>query len=132
MKTHVAEGGEIIKNLEWLEDAKKVVLQHHERVDGKGYPNGLKGSEIAVEAKIFAIADVFDALTSKRPYKEPMSLETTLDIMKKESGTHFDSEIFKVFETIATELYQKTRNDNTDELKQFLRSDIEKNIRIDV
>jgi len=65
---------------EGLNDAAAVVLSHHEKMDGSGYPKGLKGKESPVTARIFAIADVFDALTSKRPYKEPMSFEEAMDI----------------------------------------------------
>jgi len=125
MKTHVKEGADILKGIDWLEDAKKVVLQHHERVDGKGYPNGLGSNEITVEAKIFAIVDVFDALTSKRPYKEPIPLEKAISMMEEEVGTHFDSEIFKAFKNIAQNLYSRTKNADISELKHLLRDDIE-------
>lgn len=132
MKTHVTQGSEILKNIEWLKDAKKVVMQHHERMDGKGYPKGLKGNEICIEAKIFAISDVFDALTSRRPYKEPISLEETFSIMQRESGTHFDSMLLEGFFSIAPELYQKASNADIDELKAMLGYEIERYFEIDL
>jgi HD-GYP domain-containing protein (c-di-GMP phosphodiesterase class II) len=108
MKTHVNAGEKIIKEVnekvknilgyDSLKVALDIVSAHHEKFDGSGYPYGLKGKEIPVAGKIVAIADVFDALTTKRPYKEAFSLEESLDIIKKSSGTHFDPEIIEVFE----------------------------------
>jgi HD-GYP domain-containing protein (c-di-GMP phosphodiesterase class II) len=73
MKTHVEQGRDIIQRSEWLQDALEVVLSHHEKMAGKGYPGRLEGGSIPVTASIFAAADVFDALTSKHPYKEAFS-----------------------------------------------------------
>jgi HD-GYP domain-containing protein (c-di-GMP phosphodiesterase class II) len=117
MKTHVNSGIDIIKNDKWLKDAQKVILNHHEKVDGSGYPNGLKDDDIPIEARIFAIADVFDALTSKRPYKEPFSLEKSIEILKQSSGSHFDSNIINSFEMIYKELNYDIANKNSDELE---------------
>ena len=93
MKLHVQHGIDIVKQSEWLKDAVDVVGYHHEKFSGEGYPNGLKGYEIPVNARIFAIADVFDALTSKRPYKSQLSLETSLEILNEGRGTHFDPKL---------------------------------------
>lgn len=82
MKTHVNHGVDIVKNIKWLQDAIVVIQNHHEKVDGSGYPNGLKKDDIPIEARIFAVADVFDALTSKRPYKEAFDLEKVLILLK--------------------------------------------------
>jgi putative two-component system response regulator len=74
-----------------------IALEHHEKYNGTGYPNGKKGTDIHLYARIVAIADVFDALSSKRCYKEPMPLEKVLDIMKKDTPSHFDPELMQIF-----------------------------------
>jgi response regulator RpfG family c-di-GMP phosphodiesterase len=82
-----------------------VVLFHHEKYDGSGYLKGLKGEEIPITARIFAIADVCDALISRRPYKEPMSFEQALGIIEEGAGRHFDPALVRAFTTIARPLY---------------------------
>ena len=67
-----------------------IALNHHEKFDGTGYPNGLKGTQIPLVARIVAVADVFDALMSDRPYKKPWSMEMAIDYLKQQSGSHFD------------------------------------------
>ena len=90
MKTHVQHGREILGRSPWLQDALNVVLFHHEKLAGKGYPQGIEGEEIPVTARIFAIADVFDALTSKRPYKAAFTFEQAMKILEEGRGTQFD------------------------------------------
>ena len=93
MKEHASIGGKILEGGEKfpvLNAGKIIAMQHHEKWDGSGYPNGLKAEEIHLYARIIAIADVFDALSSRRCYKEPMPLEKVLDIMQTDTGTHFD------------------------------------------
>ena len=107
MKTHVDQGREILGRSSWLQDALGVVLYHHEMVAGKGYPRGIAGEEIPLTARIFAIADVFDALTSKRPYKNPFSFEQAMEILEEGRGTHFDSQLLDVFARIARPLYDR-------------------------
>jgi HD-GYP domain-containing protein (c-di-GMP phosphodiesterase class II) len=97
IKTHVLHGSEIIKAYSWLSDAHDVVLHHHEKYNGNGYPDGLKADQIPLNARIFAVADVFDALTSKRPYKEPYSLDYALKLMRADVGSHFDPEVYDLF-----------------------------------
>lgn len=77
--------------------AHEIALNHHEKFNGKGYPNQAKGTDIPISGRITAIADTFDALTSKRPYKDPYPPEVTYDLMKKERGEHFDPDILDVF-----------------------------------
>ena len=105
MKLHVQHGIDIVEQSEWLKDAVDVVAYHHEKFSGEGYPNGLKGREIPVNARIFAIVDVFDALTSQRPYKTHMSLETSMEILNQGRGTHFDPALLDSFNDIAQSLY---------------------------
>jgi len=101
MKTHVSKGYEIIRDINILSDASDVVLGHHEKWDGSGYPSGIKGENIPVSARIFALVDVFDALMSKRPYKEAFSYEETCGIIKTDSGYHFDPRVVEAFETFS-------------------------------
>jgi putative two-component system response regulator len=99
MKTHTEIGGEILdghqSNL--LQMAARIARAHHEKWDGTGYPRGFKDKEIPLEARIVAVADVFDALTSRRPYKEPWSVEASLDEIRRLAGTHFDPAVVKAF-----------------------------------
>ena len=120
MKGHVSHGIEVIENSEWLEDAKDIVGYHHEKFDGTGYGHGLKGEEIPIRARIFAIADVFDALTSRRPYKEPMSYEETMEILEEGRGTHFDPVVLDIFSLIPKELFESISQSTADDLKYDL------------
>jgi HD-GYP domain-containing protein (c-di-GMP phosphodiesterase class II) len=104
MRTHVALGEEIVCGMGWLDGAHEVVAAHHEKWDGFGYPRQLAEEAIPLSARIFAVADVFDALSSKRPYKDPMPFEEVMDILKKDAGKHFDPRIVSIFETIAGEI----------------------------
>ncbi len=99
MRKHPAIGGDIIGEHEpgLLQLARRIALSHHEKWDGSGYPNGLRGEDIPYEGRIVAIADVFDALTSARPYKVAWTVEKTLEHMRANSGTHFDPELLTLF-----------------------------------
>lgn len=120
MQTHVDHGLDIVERSVWLKDAAAVVGNHHEKCDGSGYPVGLDRQSIPVNARIFAIADVFDALTSKRPYKEPFSFEESMRILEEGSGSHFDAELLDVFAAIARGLYDHLTGRGTDELRADL------------
>ncbi len=99
MYHHAIIGGEILGNQssKILQYAKVIAEQHHEKWDGTGYPHGLSGEEIHIFARIVAISDVFDALTSKRPYKDAWPVEKAVDYIRNESGKHFDPTITKIF-----------------------------------
>ncbi|MDX2505296.1 MAG: HD domain-containing protein [Gammaproteobacteria bacterium] len=99
MKTHPIIGGRILSGSETslLQMAKDIALNHHEKWDGSGYPNGLVGEEIPISARMVAIADVFDALVQDRVYKCALSIEKSINIMKKSRGTHFDPDLFDLF-----------------------------------
>ncbi|WP_263833793.1 response regulator [Sulfurospirillum oryzae] len=99
VKAHPIHGAEIIGKHQssLLQTARIVALTHHERYDGTGYPYGIKGYDIPLAGRIVAIADVFDALTSKRPYKEPWSLERAVEYLVSEKGKHFDPELVDAF-----------------------------------
>lgn len=113
MKRHVVHGQEIVAGASWLQDAAAVVAYHHEKFDGCGYQEGISGTAIPIAARIFCIADVFDALTSERPYKKPFSLERSLQILREGSGNHFDPLLLKAFEEIAEPLYLRFANRET-------------------
>ncbi|MBR1442242.1 MAG: HD domain-containing protein [Firmicutes bacterium] len=104
MKQHTTAGKEIIEDAitlvdesGYLTEAKDLAAYHHEKWNGKGYPEGLAGEEIPLSARIMAVADVFDALLSKRSYKEPFTFEKALSIIEEGSGTHFEPTIVKAF-----------------------------------
>lgn len=107
MKTHVRHGEDIIKSYAWLKDANDVVRCHHERFDGTGYPDRLTGEAIPLNARIFAVADVFDALTSRRPYKEPFGFEASTNIIRKSQESHLDPAIVPRFLENAEALYDE-------------------------
>ncbi|MDD2500392.1 MAG: response regulator [Geobacter sp.] len=98
---HPRWGSEVARQAHMSEPVINVILYHHERFDGAGYPSGLKGAEIPIEARIVAIADVFDALYSDRPYRKAYSLERALEIMQEMTATHFDPELIKTFLPLA-------------------------------
>lgn len=99
IRKHPAQGADIIGNHHslLLQTARIVSLTHHERFDGTGYPNGIKGYDIPLAGRIVAIADVFDALTSKRPYKEAWSIESAVEYLLDQKGKHFDGELVDTF-----------------------------------
>lgn len=126
MKTHVQHGVDIISKYNWLKDAMNVVKYHHEKYGGSGYITGLSGEDIPVNARIFAIADYFDALTSNRPYKESFSLEKTMQILEENRGTHFDPKILDSFSMIAKALYTETNGMSDSDLEETLDRIVEK------
>ena len=89
MRTHVTLGEEIVSGPGWLSGGKEVMANHHEKWDGSGYPRQLSGDAIPLGARSFAIADVFDALCSSRPYKDPFPVELAMEILHQSSGSHF-------------------------------------------
>lgn len=97
IKRHSIYGEEILSHIKAFKDIIPGVRQHHERFNGTGYPDGLKGNEIDIMARIIAVADAFDAMTSDRPYRKGMSLEIAVNEIKKSSGTQFDPAVVEVF-----------------------------------
>ena len=114
MKRHVPHGLDIIERSGWLRDAAAVVGHHHEKWDGSGYGTGLRGEEIPLPARIFAVADVFDALTSRRPYKEPLSFEVAMGILEQGRGTHFDPRVLDLFARLAPGLHGRLAGEEGD------------------
>ena len=108
MKTHSRIGADILSgdDSELLSMAREIALTHHEKWDGSGYPNGLKGEDIPMVGRIAALADVFDALTSERPYKKAWPIEDAVNLIKDEKGKHFDPELVEHFLSLLPEIIE--------------------------
>lgn len=106
MKQHALIGAEILKDsdAEFIKMGEIIALSHHEKFDGSGYPSGLKGTQIPIAGRIAAVADVFDALVSKRPYKEAFSVKKSFSIIKEGRGGHFDPKVVDAFFAIQDEI----------------------------
>ncbi len=111
MRAHVTHGLDIIARSKWLQDAGEVIGGHHEKYAGDGYHRGLRGEAIPLTARIFAIADVFDALTSERPYKDSMTVRESIAVLQQGAGKHFDPALLARFTTIAADLHARFAND---------------------
>jgi HD-GYP domain-containing protein (c-di-GMP phosphodiesterase class II) len=105
MQSHTTAGGEIIDKViktvgeksEYLTEAKNLASYHHEKWNGKGYPTGISGEDIPLSARVMAVADVFDALVSRRSYKEPFSVDKAISIIREDAGKHFDPLVVQAF-----------------------------------
>jgi len=116
MKTHTEIGSRLLTGADNLIlTAKEIAASHHEHWDGGGYPDGLKGEEIPLLARICAVADVFDALTSARPYKNPWPVHEAVDWVRQQAGTHFDPQVVAAFEVAMPEILR---------IRQLYRDDI--------
>ena len=114
IEKHPVFAREMLKKIEFLYPAMEIPSFHHERWDGKGYPTGLVGQEIPIAARIFAVIDVWDALTSDRPYRKAMPYEKALAIIINDSGTHFDPEVVTAFSKLMEKsLVEKRRGKNS-------------------
>jgi putative nucleotidyltransferase with HDIG domain len=111
MKRHPAYGARILAGIPFLSGAAEIVRHHHEHFDGSGYPDGLAGEEIPLGARIFALADAFDAMTSDRPYRKAMSLPDALKEIERCSGGQFDPAIAAAFLRLPTERLSAVRAD---------------------
>ncbi|MBF0147344.1 MAG: HD-GYP domain-containing protein [Magnetococcales bacterium] len=124
MRTHVEQGMGIVSGMGWLDGAADVVAGHHEKWDGTGYPNKLSGENIPIAARIFAVADVFDALCSKRPYKAPMDLEKVMKILEEDTGTHFDPQVMAVFKPMSEEIHGLLEQATEENARQLLEKEV--------
>ena len=97
IKTHPRRGESLLTRLPFVRDALPAVRFHHERWDGSGYPDGLKGEEIPLAARIIGLCDAYDAMTHARPYHSPMAVEAARDVVRNESGSHFDPMLVSAF-----------------------------------
>ena len=106
MRRHAAYGAAVLRGSgsKVLEMARQIALSHHEKFDGSGYPQGLRGEAIPLEARIVSVADVFDALTTRRPYKEPWPVAVATDHIRRESGAHFDPQVIDAFVAVLPQI----------------------------
>ena len=122
VKTHTIKGSELVRKTSWLARADEVIRFQHEKYSGTGYMENLAGKYIPLNARIFAIVDVFDTLTSRTPYKEAYSFEKTMCIIREGSGVQFDPDLLEFFNGIAKTLY--------DDFAEFEEEDAREQIRI--
>ncbi len=111
VKEHPFLGYEMVEEFQFLQKASRVVLFHHESYDGRGYPYGLKGEEIPLEARIFALADTLDAITSDRPYRKGQSFRTAFDEIERARGTQFDPYIVDAFLSVPEEKWLQIKRE---------------------
>src|SRR5271165_1755288 len=111
MQQHAQLGYQMLRKIPFLHEAANIVYSHQERFDGSGYPRGLKGDQIPLGARIFAIADTFDAITSDRPYRAAQSISSARREIQKHSGHQFDPQVVDTFMSIPDELWQKLRDE---------------------
>jgi len=109
MKTHPLVGYKILHRIEFLEEASQIVLHHHEKIDGSGYPHGLKCDNIPLGSRIFAAADTVDAMTSERPYRHALSFEDASAELVKYSGIQFDHRVVDAFLSVPLDFWKEER-----------------------
>jgi response regulator RpfG family c-di-GMP phosphodiesterase len=109
MQTHVRIGYELLSRIPFLSSASEIVLAHQERYDGAGYPQGIVGEEIPLGARIFAVADTLDAMTSDRPYRQALPFETAREEIIRESGKQFDPDVVRVFLSLPEDTWKNIR-----------------------
>jgi response regulator RpfG family c-di-GMP phosphodiesterase len=107
MRTHARIGHDVVKNIAFLAHAAEIVLTHHERYDGSGYPQGLKAEQIPIGSRIFAVADTIDAITSERPYQAALSFQAAREVIERGSGSCYDPLVAKAFSILSNETWEK-------------------------
>ena len=115
VKRHAATGADILDGLEFGGPLARIVRHHHENWDGSGYPDGLHGASIPIGARILAVVDCYDALTSLRPYREPLSHTAAVDMIVERRGTMYDPAILDAFLRVV----QRLRSDNAADTRDF-------------
>ena len=111
MREHAVKGYQMLNRIPFLKEAAHIVYSHQERFDGSGYPRGLKGDQIPLGARIFAVADTFEAITSDRPYRAAQSISSARREIQKHSGAQFDPHVVDTFLSIPEELWQTLRDE---------------------
>ncbi|MFZ0338107.1 MAG: HD domain-containing phosphohydrolase [Terracidiphilus sp.] len=126
MREHCARGYQMLRKIPFLAGAAEIVFCHQEHFDGSGYPNGLRGREIPVGARIFAVADTLDAITSDRPYRQASDFDSAREEILRCSGTQFDPAVVEVFLKIPNELWQELRSEISGQNKRYSAFDVAK------
>ncbi|HEY0710531.1 MAG TPA: HD domain-containing phosphohydrolase, partial [Polyangia bacterium] len=111
MQRHPALGYDILKDIAFLEGARLIPLHHQEQWDGRGYPSGLKGEEICIGARIFAVVDTYDAITSDRPYRSARSYDVARREIERYAGTQFDPKVVAAWLAVPSEEWARIRRD---------------------
>ena len=119
IKLHPTLGFGLIKEMKILAEVGHIILYHHEKYDGSGYPRGLKGEEIPLESRIFALADALDAITSHRPYRAERDFPTAREEIIKNAGSHFDPQVVEAFCSIDIEKWERIRYETTRLIPSF-------------
>jgi putative nucleotidyltransferase with HDIG domain len=119
IRLHPSLGFGLIKEIKFLKEAGNIILYHHERYDGNGYPRGLKKEKIPMEARIFALADALDAITSYRPYRKERDFRTAKEEIQANSGTQFDPDVVEAFNSLSLDDWEKIRFETTKLLPAF-------------
>jgi len=126
MRQHVQLGKEIMADTGWMDEAQAVVAHHHEHWDGNGYPDHLRGEAIPLPVRIFSVADVFDALSSERPYKAPLSFDDAMAIMRRDTGSHFDPAVMAIFEPMARDIHDRLAACDEEATRQLLQDQVQR------
>jgi putative nucleotidyltransferase with HDIG domain len=113
IRLHPSLGFGLVKEIKLVKEVGNVILHHHERYDGRGYPKGLKGENIPFEARVFALADALDAITSHRPYRQERNFEAARKEILNHSGSQFDPKVVDAFCSLRMERWQKIRFETT-------------------
>ena len=108
MRTHPLIGYQIVAGIPFLRNAAEIVRSHHEMFDGSGYPEGLRGGEISLPARVFAVADAFDAMTTDRPYRDSLGIEKAVEELTRMAGTQFDPDVVAAFVPVCERLLAST------------------------
>jgi cyclic di-GMP phosphodiesterase len=125
MREHCSRGYQMLRKIPFLSEAAEIVFSHQEHFDGSGYPNGLRGTNIPIGARIFALADALDAITSDRPYRKSQTYDVAREEILRCSGSQFDPSIVEVFLKIPNELWQELRTEINSQNRQFSSFDID-------
>jgi putative nucleotidyltransferase with HDIG domain len=124
MREHSARGYHMLRKIPFLSEAAEIVFTHQEHFDGSGYPSGLRGNEIPIGARIFALADTLDAITSDRPYRKAQSFDAAREEILRCSGTQFDPTVVEVFLKVPNELWHELRSEITGQNRRFSTFDL--------
>ena len=111
MRRHPEIGWEILRGIPFLEEASQIVRHHHERFDGSGYPEGLRGEEIPLPARVFAVADALDAITTERPYRPAASIVQARETIAAAAGTQFDPRVVEALDDLPDETLERIRSE---------------------